>query len=76
MFDRMSPQKLARAKGQSTNTNQLNAIAHVAGGYGGNGQGATGGERRVAEDLLVDLVGARKADRLIKQARKKVRDSF
>lgn len=72
MWDRMSPEKLARAKG----TDEASALAHVASGYGANGQGATAAERRAAEDLLLDKVSAREAKKLMKAATRKVRTTF
>ena len=77
MFDRMKPEKLARAKRQSVTTNELNALAHVASGYGGNGTSATDAERRITEGILIDKVGERKAASLIRQARRRVvKDTF
>ena len=77
MFDRMPPEMLARVKNQGTTTNELNAIAHVASGYGGNGTSATDAERRITEGILIDKVGKRKAASLIKQARRRVvKDTF
>ncbi|MEV0382454.1 hypothetical protein [Nonomuraea sp. NPDC050643] len=77
MFDRMPPNKLARAKGQTNKTNELNALAHLANGYGGNGQGCTGAESRIAQELLIDRVGLRKAKRLMDQSVKRViKDTF
>ena len=77
MFDRMKPEKLARAKRQSVTTNELNALAHVASGYGGNGASATNAEKRIAQDLLLDKVGEREAKKLIGQARRRVvKDTF
>ncbi|MFB4280884.1 hypothetical protein ACBJ59_36730 [Nonomuraea sp. MTCD27] len=71
MRDRMSPEQLARAKGKSDNTNRRNALAHIANGYG-----VTDTERRIAEDILDEEVGAFRAWRLKGQAKKKARGSF
>lgn len=76
MFDRMSPEKLARAKGQAQGTNEVNSLAYLANGYRNDSQGATGAEKRIAENLLVEKLGRRRADRLIRETAKKVRDSF
>lgn len=72
MFDRMSPKKLARAKG----TDELSALAHVAVGYGTGGDSASAAERRAAQDLLADKVSPRQAERLKKQAMRRVRGGF
>jgi hypothetical protein len=72
MWDRMSPEKLARAKG----TDEASALAHIASGYGTGGQSATAAERRAAEALLLDKVSPREAKRLMKAATRKVRDTF
>jgi len=77
MFDRMSPEKLARVRRQGVTTNELNALAHVASGYGGNGASATNAEKRIAEGLLIDKVGPGKAKQLVRQARRRVvKDTF
>lgn len=76
MFDRMSPEKLARAKGQAQSTNEINALALLANGYRSSSQGATGAESRIAEGLLIERFGRRKANRLIQQTARKIRDTF
>lgn len=76
MRDRMPPGMLARAKGQSDNTNRRNVLAELANGHAGGNKAATGAERRIAEEILHEEVGAREAKRLIKQAQKRARGSF
>jgi hypothetical protein len=71
MFDRMSPEKLARAKSQAHNTNHLNQLAHTA-----NGFGVSRDEQRKAEAELVRQRGERDSKRRIKDAARKARGSF
>lgn len=71
MFDRMSPEKLARAKGKASNTNRRNALADVA-----NGFGVTASERRIANEILTEEVGSFRSWRLKNQSKKKARGSF
>jgi hypothetical protein len=67
MFDRMSPEKLARAKSQAHNTNRRNELAHRA-----NGFGVSRAEKRNAEAALIGEVGAGEAKKLMRQAEDKV----
>lgn len=76
MFDRMPPEKLARAKGRAQNTNEVSALVGLANGYRNEGEGATAAERRIAENLLIEKFGRGKARRWMRQDMKKIRDSF
>lgn len=67
MFDRMPPEKLARAKGQAKTTNRRNALAHQA-----NGFDTSRAEQARARADLVAEVGERKANKLIKEAQERV----
>lgn len=71
MFDRMSPEKLARAKGQAQTTNQLNPIARVA-----NGFGVSRADKLAAQAKLAEQVGEKKAKRLMRDAARQARGSF
>ncbi|GAA2860350.1 hypothetical protein [Nonomuraea rubra] len=59
MFDRMPPEKLAKAKGQAQQAGEASKLARAA-----NGHGVTGAERRKAEETLVRTFGKRKAAQL------------
>jgi hypothetical protein len=59
MFDRMPPEKLARAKGQAQQAGEAGELARAA-----NGHGVTAAERRKAEETLVRTFGKRKAAQL------------
>jgi uncharacterized sporulation protein YeaH/YhbH (DUF444 family) len=56
MFDRMSPQQLAKAKGQASTTNHIRALATAA-----NGHGSTRQQQRKAEAELERALGSRRA---------------
>ena len=66
MFDRMSPEKLARAKGQAKTTNRRNDLAHAANGF----ETSRAGQARARADLERE-VGEREAKKLIKEAANK-----
>jgi len=68
---RMPEEKLTRAKSQGQTTNHRNQLAQVA-----NGFGVSRAAQRAAKDQLVKEVGAVEADRLTKEAARKVRTSF
>lgn len=67
MFDRMPPEKLARAKGQAATTNRRNKLALDANGFG-VGRPA----KQAAEAQLIRELGSRRAKKLIKGAADKV----
>lgn len=56
MFDRMPPELLAKAKGQTTASNQVRKLATAANGHGSNRQ-----QQRQADAELERMLGSRKA---------------
>lgn len=68
---RMSNEQLRHARDQSLNTNVRNQIAGVAAN-----PGASRVARQEARAQLVSTVGAHEAEKLIKDANRKVKDSF
>lgn len=68
---RMSKEQFRHARDQSVNTNVRNQIAAVAAN-----PGASRVSRQQAKAQLVDAVGAHEAEKLIKEADRKVKDSF
>ncbi|MET8864704.1 hypothetical protein ABZW11_17340 [Nonomuraea sp. NPDC004580] len=72
----MPEKKLARAKGRAQAANEEEKLAYQANGWNTDKTGATGAQRRAAEEKLVKKLGRRGADKAMRRVANKVVDSF